>query len=146
MPAGPDPLRGLFPDLIEAAAVAQRPGGLSSPSNATLAANPTATGTITDNDRVGMGGVCNRTTRVRDRIIALLKNRHSYKGDCSGVNETHLAKLQSLDLGRNPSTESAFTLSLQSDDFKGLVNLERLYMRETGCARCWPGCSLTCSI
>ena len=62
----------------------------------------------------------------------LLKNRHSYKGDCSGVTEEHLAKLQSLDLGRNPSTESAFTMSLQSDDFEGLVNLERLYLRETG--------------
>ncbi len=105
---------------------------LSSPSNATLAADPTATGTIIDNDPVGMGGICNRTPRVRDRIIALLKNRHSYKGDCSGVNETHLAKLQSLDLGRNPITESVFTMSLRSNDFEGLVNLKRLYMRETG--------------
>ena len=101
---------------------------LSSPSNATLAADPTATGTITDDDQ----GICARTPRVRDRILVLLKNRHSYKGDCSGVTETHLAKLQSLDLGRNPSTESAFTLSLKSIDFKGLVNLERLYLRETG--------------
>ena len=47
------------------------------------------------------------------------------------MNETHLAQLESLDLGRNPSTESAFTISLQSDDFKGLVNLERLFMRDT---------------
>ena len=40
--------------------------------------------------------------------------------------------MKSLDLGRNPSTESAFTLSLRSDDFKGLVNLERLDLRDTG--------------
>ena len=87
---------------------------------------------ILDADPVGMGGVCDRTLRIRDRILVLLKHRHSFKGGCGDVNETHLAKLKSLDLGRNPSTESAFTLSLQSDDFKGLVNLERLYMRETG--------------
>ena len=87
---------------------------------------------ILDADPVGMGGVCDRTLRIRDRILVLLKHRHSFKGGCGDVNETHLAKLKSLDLGRNSSTESAFTLSLQSDDFKGLVNLERLYMRETG--------------
>ena len=62
----------------------------------------------------------------------LLENRHSFKGGCGDVNETHLAQLESLDLGRNPSTESAFTIRLQSDDFEGLVNLERLYLRETG--------------
>ena len=78
------------------------------------------------------GGICDRTPRVRDRILVLLKNRHSYKGDCSGVTGTHLAKLKSLDLGRNPSTESPFTMSLRRDDFEGLVTLERLYMRETG--------------
>ena len=101
---------------------------LSSPSNATLAADPTATGTIADDDQ----GICNRTPRVRDRILTLLKYRHSFKGGCGDVDEPHLAKLQSLDLGRNPSTESAFTMSLRSHDFEGLVNLERLYMRETG--------------
>ncbi len=77
-------------------------------------------------------GICGRTPRVRDRMLVLLKYRHSYKGDCSGVEETHLAKLESLDLGRNPSIDSPFTMSLQGGDFEGLVNLERLYMRETG--------------
>ena len=77
-------------------------------------------------------GICDRTPRVRDRILVLLKNRHSYKGDCSGVTGAQLARLESLDLGRNPSTESPFTMSLRRDDFEGLVNLERLYMRETG--------------
>ena len=96
--------------------------GVTGPDDVTL--------TILDDDLTG--GICARTPRVRDRILVLLKNRHSYKGDCSGVTEEHLAKLQSLDLGRNPSTESAFTMSLQSDDFEGLVNLERLYLRETG--------------
>ena len=80
---------------------------------------------------VSIQGICNRTVRVRDRILELLKYRHSFKGGCGDVNETHLAQLESLDLGRNPSTESAFTISLQSDDFKGLVNLERLFMRDT---------------
>ena len=88
--------------------------------------------TIRDDDLVRISGICNRTRRVRDRILVLLKNRHRFKGGCGDVNETHLAKLESLDLGRNPSTESAFTLSLRSDDLEGLVNLERLYLRETG--------------
>ena len=78
------------------------------------------------------GGICDRTPRIRDRIVVLLKYRHSYKGDCSGVTGEHLAKLKSVDLGRNPSTESAFTITLQRQDFGGLENLERLYMRETG--------------
>ena len=88
--------------------------------------------TILDNDLVSIRGICNRTPRVRDRILVLLKNRHSFKDGCSGVTETQLAQLQSLDLGRNPSTESAVTMSLRSNDFEGLVNLERLYLRETG--------------
>ena len=88
--------------------------------------------TIRDDDLVRISGICNRTPRVEDRILVLLKNRHRFKGGCGDVNETHLAKLESLDLGRNPSTESAFTLSLRSDDFEGLVNIERLYLRETG--------------
>ena len=96
--------------------------GVTGPDDVTL--------TILDDDQVG--GICDRTERVRDRILTLLKYRHSYKGGCGDVNETHLAKLKSLDLGRNPSTESAFTLSLRSDDFKGLVNLERLDLRDTG--------------
>ena len=78
------------------------------------------------------GGICDRTPRVRDRILVLLKNRHSFKGGCGDVGETHLGQLESLDLGRNPSTESAFTMSLRSNDFEGLVNLKRLYLRETG--------------
>ena len=98
--------------------------GVTGPDDVTL--------TILDDDLVPIQGICNRTPRVRDRILVLLKNRHSFKGGCGDVNETHLAKLKSLDLGRNPSTESAFTMSLRSNDFEGLVNLERLYMRETG--------------
>ena len=77
-------------------------------TNAQLASDPTATGTIIDDDPVGMGGICDRTPRIRDRILTLLKYRHSFKDGCGDVNETHLAKLKSLDLGRNPSTESAF--------------------------------------
>ncbi len=98
--------------------------GVTGPDDVTL--------TILDNDLVSIRGICNRTPRVRDRILVLLKNRHSFKDGCSGVTETQLAQLQSLDLGRNPSTESAVTMSLRSNDFEGLVNLERLYLRETG--------------
>ncbi len=98
--------------------------GVTDPGDVTL--------TILDNDLVSIDGICNRTPRVRDRILVLLKNRHSFQGRCGDVNETHLAQLVSLDLGRNPSTESAVTMSLRSNDFEGLVNLERLYLRETG--------------
>ena len=79
-----------------------------------------------------VGGICDRTPRVRDRIVVLLKYRHSYKGDCSEVTETHLVRLVSLDLGRNPSTEDEFTMALRQGDFAGLSNLERLFMRDAG--------------
>ena len=78
------------------------------------------------------GGICDRTPRVRDRILVLLKYRHSYKGDCSGVKAEHLAKLTSLDLRRNPSTESAFTMGLRRNDFEGLLNLVELDLADTG--------------
>ncbi|WP_428097661.1 fibronectin type III domain-containing protein [Candidatus Rariloculus sp.] len=126
------------PSLPEVVALRQ-PDGTACPSSV-LSSGCAVTVTIVDNDSATngdddlIGGICERTPRVRDRILELLKYRHSYKGDCSGVttDTPHLAKLKSLDLGRNPSTESAFTMSLQSDDFEGLVNLERLYLRETG--------------
>ena len=51
--------------------------GVTGPDDVTL--------TILDDDLTG--GICARTPRVRDRILVLLKNRHSYKGDCSGVTE-----------------------------------------------------------
>ena len=96
--------------------------GVTGPDDVTL--------TIVDDDPVGMGGICDRTEDIRDRILVLLQYVHSFKGGCGDVNETHLAKLEALDLGRNQITE--FPLSLQSDDFEGLVNLERLYLRDTG--------------
>ena len=120
------------PSLPEVVALRQ-PDGTACPSSV-LSSGCAVTVTIVDNDDDLIGGICARTPRVRDRILELLKYRHSYKGDCSGVttDTPHLAKLKSLDLGRNPSTESAFTMSLQGGDFEGLVNLERLYLRETG--------------
>ena len=96
--------------------------GVTGPDDVTL--------TILDDDPVGMGGICDRTQEIRDRILVLLQYVHSFKGGCGDVNETHLAKLEALDLGRNQITE--FPLSLQSHDFEGLVNLERLYLRDTG--------------
>ena len=87
--------------------------------------------TIRDDDLIRISGICNRTQRVEDRIMVRLKYVHSFKGGCGDVNETHLAKVKFLGLRRNPSTESAFTLSLRSDDFKGLVNLEELDLADT---------------
>ena len=87
--------------------------------------------TIRDDDLIRISGICNRTRRVEDRILQRLKYVHSFKGGCGDVNETHLAKVKFLGLRRNPSTESAFTLSLRSDDFKGLVNLEELDLADT---------------
>ena len=88
--------------------------------------SPSGTGTTSSE------GICDRTPRIRDRILVLLKNRHSYKGDCSGVTGEHLAKPKSLDVSRNMEMEQEFTMSLKEHDFEGLVNLEKLYMRDTG--------------
>ena len=77
-------------------------------------------------------GICSRTPRVRDRILTLLKHRHSFKGGCADVTETELAKLKSLDLRRNTSNESAFSLRLRRDDFEGLWNLVELDLADTG--------------
>ncbi len=90
------------------------------------ASNEVETGSYT------VRGICGRTARVRDRILTLLKYRHSYKGGCGAVTETELAKLTSLDLRRNPSTESAFTMRLRQDDFEGLWNLVELDLADTG--------------
>ena len=97
--------------------------GVTGPGDVTL--------TILEDDLVSISGICNRTVYVRGRILELLKHRHSFEGRCGDVNETHLVQLKSLDLGRNPSTDSAFTISLRSGDFEGLVNLERLSLRDT---------------
>ena len=98
--------------------------GVTGPTDVTL--------TILDNDPVDIQGICDRTERVRDRMLVLLQYLHSFKGECGDVNDTHLAKLEALDLGPNPSTGESVTLILQSNDFEGLVNLERLYLRDTG--------------
>ena len=87
--------------------------------------------TIRDDDLVRISGICNRTQRVEDRIMVRLKYVHSFKGGCGDVNETHLAKVKFLGLRLNPSTERPFTLSLRSDDFEGLVNLEELDLADT---------------
>ena len=73
---------------------------------------------ILDND--SPSGICRRTAQVRDRILLLLKHRHSYKGDCSGVTDAHLAKLKSLDVN------DAGITSLRAGDFAGLSNVTDL--------------------
>ena len=87
--------------------------------------------TIVDDDLVRISGICNRTQRVEDRILVRLKYVHDFEGRCGDVTETHLAKLTLLDLRRNPSNESAFTLSLRPDDFEGLSNLVELDLADT---------------
>ncbi len=87
---------------------------------------------IVDNDQLRIQGICDRTARVRDRILVRLKYVHGFKGGCAEVNETHLAKVRFLGLRRNPSTESGFTLSLRRQDFEGLLNLEELDLADTG--------------
>ena len=71
--------------------------GVTGPDDVTL--------TILDDDPAGMGGICDRTEDIRDRILLLLQYVHSFKGGCGDVNETHLAKLEALDLGRNQITD-----------------------------------------
>ena len=85
-----------------------------------------------DNDAPYIRGICDRTPRVRDRILVRLKYQHGFKDGCAEVTETDLAKLTLLDLRRNPSTESAFTLSLQRHDFEGLLNVVELDLADTG--------------
>ena len=85
-----------------------------------------------DNDAPYIRGICDRTPRVRDRILVRLKYQHGFKDGCAEVTETDLAKLTLLDLRRNPSTESAFSLSLQRHDFEGLLNVVELDLADTG--------------
>ena len=77
---------------------------------------------VHDND--GSEGICSRTPAVRDRILTLLRHRHSYKGDCSGVTDDDLAQLTSLDVD-----ESSLT-SLRSGDFAGLTALTYLSLMD----------------
>ena len=73
---------------------------------------------VLDND--SPSGICRRTAQVRDRILLLLKHRHGYKGDCSGVTDADLAKLKSLDV------IDAGVTSLRTGDFAGLSNVTDL--------------------
>ena len=73
---------------------------------------------VLDND--SPSGICRRTTQVRDRILLLLKHRHKYKGDCSGVTDADLAKLKSLDVN------DAGITSLRPGDFAGLTSVTDL--------------------
>ncbi|MDE2877061.1 MAG: fibronectin type III domain-containing protein [Gemmatimonadota bacterium] len=77
---------------------------------------------VLDND--SPSGICRRTAQVRDRILLLLKHRHKYKGDCSGVTDAHLAKLKSLDV-----IEAGVT-SLRTGDFAGLSNVTELSLSD----------------
>ena len=100
--------------------------GVTDPDDMTL--------TILDDDAPRIRGICDRTPRVRDRILVRLKYQHGFKDTCAEVTEAHLAKLTLLDLRRNPSNESAFTLSLQRHDFEGLSNLIELDLADNGLA------------
>ena len=100
--------------------------GVTDPDDMTL--------TILDDDAPRIRGICDRTPRVRDRILVRLKYQHGFKDTCAEVTEAHLAKLTLLDLRRNPSNESAFTLSLQRHDFEGLSNLVELDLADNGLA------------
>ena len=90
--------------------------------------------TILDNDAPRIRGICDRTPRVRDRILVRLKYQHGFKDTCAEVTEADLAKLTLLDLRRNSSNEPAFTLSLQQHDFEGLSNLVELDLADNGLA------------
>ena len=100
--------------------------GVTDPDDMTL--------TILDDDVLRIRGICDRTPRVRDRILVRLKYQHGFKDTCAEVTEAHLEKLTLLDLRRNRSNESAFTLSLQRHDFEGLSNLVELDLADTGLA------------
>ena len=100
--------------------------GVTGPDDVTL--------TILDDDAPRIRGICDRTPRVRDRILVRLKYQHGFKDTCAEVTEADLAKLTLLDLRRNPSNEPAVTLSLQRHDFEGLSNLVELDLADTGLA------------
>ena len=98
--------------------------GVTAPDDVTL--------TILDNDAPRIRGICDRTPRVRDRILVRLKYQHGFKHTCAEVTEADLVKLTLLDLRRNSSNEPAFTLSLQQHDFEGLSNLVELDLADNG--------------
>ncbi|MXW18572.1 MAG: hypothetical protein F4123_04665 [Gemmatimonadetes bacterium] len=77
---------------------------------------------VLDND--SPSGICRRTAQVRDRILLLLKHRHKYKGDCSGVTDADLAKLTGLDV------DDAGITSVRTGDFAGLSRVSRLSLTD----------------
>ena len=62
--------------------------GVANPDDVTL--------TILDDDALRIRGICDRTPRVRDRILVRLKYQHGFKDGCAEVTETDLAKLTQI--------------------------------------------------
>ena len=78
-------------------------------------------------------GICPRTGAVRERILILLRHRHRYKGDCTGVTDSELAQLTSLDLDYSGID------ALQTGDFAGLSSLTYLSLGDNELQTLPPG-------
>ena len=78
-------------------------------------------------------GICPRTAAVRERILILLRHRHRYKGDCTGVTDSELAQLTSLDLDYSGID------ALQTGDFAGLSSLTYLSLGDNELQTLPPG-------
>ena len=98
-------------------------------TNAQLASDPTATGTIIDDDApppvTPTPGICDRTQQVRDAIVGLIPS----VSNCADVTDTHLA---GIDTFSPLSLNYAGLTALKAGDFDGLTALTVLWLPSNG--------------
>ena len=69
-----------------------------------------------------IGGVCERTPQVRDALVTKVQNRDATVTDCSDVDATHLAAVDTL------AVEDPGLTALKAGDFAGLSGVLALYL------------------
>ena len=106
------PFRSTLPALVASLLLA---AGLTAPATSSAAAELASHDSLTPTDG---GGICNRTRQIQKNLLLRLD-----LGNCAAVNKQHLAGITG---GMN--LISTDIRSLKPGDFKGLSNLESLYL------------------
>ena len=82
--------------------------------------------------RAQTGGICDRTSQVQTAILDTLS-----VSDCADVTASDLSRITLLGLS------GTGTAALQSGDFAGLSNLERVWLRDNSLSTLPEECSMT---